>query len=331
MNAAELARGNGVGLEITGRLIRGVVLGAGEPGRLVAAAEVGLESQQDDRAILDSLVRLRIELGEPSASTRVGLFPPRSTLERRDVTGFTGAELNHQRSELAAHRSLSSTVLVDEGPRRWLLAVHWDEAFVRRWEELIERAGFTDVTVEPSPQALSRVVPTGATRVRRNAARDESFEMIVSGRNPVAAAAVDSIGQRPPSLSSGFQPVADTWFEGFDEPADLVAEIRNLVEADIDDQHPSDLDLAGTPYPAYPPHDLRAPERQCVALGAALGAAGLAGRLRPVDMVLPPVSAARDIERPWAVERLSSLPDTPEPETIGPVKRFVARLLPRRR
>jgi hypothetical protein len=48
-------------------------------------------------------------------------------------------------------------------------------------------------------------------------------------------------------------------------------------------------------------------------------------------MVLPPVSAARDIERPWAVERLSSLPDTPEPETIGPVKRFASRLLPRRR
>jgi hypothetical protein len=327
----ELARGNGVGLEITGRLVRGVVLGSDEPGRLVAAAEVGIENQHDDRTVLDSLVRLRIELGEPSASTRVGVFPPRSTLERRDVTGLTGAELNRQRSELAVHRALSSTVLVDEGPRRWLIAVHWNETFVRRWEELVERAGFHDVTMEPSPQALARVVPSGTTRIRRNAATDESFEMIMSGRNPVAAAAVDSIGQRPPSLSSGGQPIADTWFDGFDDPADLVAEIRSLVEADIDDERAADLELAGEPYPAYPPHDLRAPERQCVALGAALGAAGLAGRLRPVDMVLPPVSAALDSERPWAVERLSSLPDAPEPETIGPVKRFVARLLPRRR
>ena len=74
--------------------------------------------------MLDSLVRLRIELGEPSASTRVGLFPPRSTLERRDVTGLTGAELNQQRSELAAapfavvdgpHRRGSAT-MVDGGP-----------------------------------------------------------------------------------------------------------------------------------------------------------------------------------------------------------------------
>ena len=330
MSSGELGRGNGVGLEITGRLIRAVVLRTEEPGRLAAAAEVGIESHHDDRSMLDSLVRLRIELGEPSASTRVAVFPPGSTLERRDVTGLTGAELNQQRSELAVKRSLSSTVLIDEGPRRWLIAVQWNEAFVRRWEELVERAGFTDVTMEPSPQALARVVPSGATRVRRNAASDESFEMIVSGRNPVAAAAVDSIGKRPPSLSSGFQPVAETWFDGFDEPADLVAEIRSLVHADINDRQPSELDLAGTTYPAYPPHDLRAPERQCVALGAALGAAGLAGRLRPVDMVLPPVSAGRDIERPWAVERLSSLPDAPEPETIGPVKRFIARLLPRR-
>jgi hypothetical protein len=327
----ELARGNGVGLEITRRLIRGVVLGADEPGRLIAAAEVGIEIPHDDRTILDSLIRLRIELGEPLLSTRVGLFPAGSTLERRDATGLSGAELNKQRSELAVNRALSSTVLIDEGPRRWLIAVHWDEVTVRRWEELVERAGFRDVTMEPSPQALARVVPTGATRVRRNAATDESFEMIVSGRNPVAAAAVDPIGQRPPSLSSGFKPIADTWFDAFEEPADLVAEIRSLVEADIDEQRPSDLDLAGATYPAYPPHDLRAPERQCVALGAALGAAGLAGRLRPVDMVLPPVSAARDIERPWAVERVSSLPNAPEPETIGSIKRFIARLLPRRR
>jgi hypothetical protein len=36
-------------------------------------------------------------------------------------------------------------------------------------------------------------------------------------------------------------------------------------------------------------------------------------------------------ERPWAIERVSNLPTTNEASTIGPVKRFVARLLPRRR
>jgi hypothetical protein len=35
------------------------------------------------------------------------------------------------------------------------------------------------------------------------------------------------------------------------------------------------------------------------------------------------------LERPWVVERLSSLPPKEEPATIGPVKRTISRLLPR--
>lgn len=331
MSPAELTRGNGVGLEITRRVARGVVLGAGESGRLVTAAEAAIESHHDDRSVLDALIRLRAELGEPSAPTRVALFPSASTLERRDATGLDGAELNAQRARMATDRSLLSTVLIDEGPRRWMVAIGWDESVVRRLEELVERAGFNEVTIEPSPLALARVVADNATRVRRSATPDESFMMVVSGRTPVAAAAVDAIGQRPPSLALGSAPVPDTWFDDIDESADLVAEIRRLVEADADDRLVAPLDLAGTPFPEYPPHDLRAPQRQCVALGAALGAAGLAGRLRPVDMVLPQISAAGGIERPWAVERLPGLPVVRTTDTIGPMKRFAARVLPRRR
>jgi hypothetical protein len=119
------------------------------------------------------------------------------------------------------------------------------------------------------------------------------------------------------------------WFDDVDEPQELVAQIHRLLE----DAPPVEcgLTLSDVAYPEFPPHDLRAPQRQCVALGAALGAAGLSGRLRPVDMLLPVASTSDELERPWAIERVSNLPSPRQPVTIGPAKRFVARLLPRRR
>ena len=82
--------------------------------------------------------------------------------------------------------------------------------------------------------------------------------------------------------------------------------------------------LADVPYPPFPAHDLRAPQRQAVALGAAAGAAGLAGRLRPVD-VLAPTGAQRapDTRRPWAIERVVELPPrvrVQSPAVVAPVR-----------
>ena len=92
-----------------------------------------------------------------------------------------------------------------------------------------------------------------------------------------------------------------------------------------------ELDLVGSPYPPYPEHDLRAAQRQAVALGAAVGAAGLAGPLRPVDMMLTSGAVDEQFDRPWAIEALSPLPDI---EPTGPstgFRRFTRYLRPRRR
>jgi len=329
MMVRQATRGDGVGIEIAGHLIRGVRLSASEPGRLAAASEVAIESRDDDRSVVDALVRIRAELGEPLLPTRVAVFPPGSSLTRTDTTGLSGTELNQMRSELAAQRGIASTVLVDNGPRRWLIAVHWNDVAIRRLEDLTERAGFVDVAVDPAPLALARVVPHAASRVRRDAAPGVSVEMITSNGVPLAAATVDSVGRMTPSLTYSTDAVSERWFDDMTEPVVVVAEIRRL----IDDGQRSDepLQIAASPYPAFPPHDLRSPERQCVALGAAVGAAGLAGRLRPVDMVLGRIEAAPGDERPWAVERVSSLPPRAEAARIGPVKKLVSRILPRRR
>ncbi len=329
MTATVAARGDGIGIEVTRDVMRGVRLGASAPGRLVAAAEVPVATRADDRAMVDALVRLRAELGDTRMPTRVAWFPPGATLSRVNVTGLTGNDLNRLRSEMATSRNASSSVLVDDGPRRWLVGVSWNDAEVRRLEELTERAGFIDVAIDPSPLALCRVLPDGITHARRNASTDQSFGVVSSDGSVIAAAAVDAIGRPSPALACSDAALSVGWFDAIVEPGELVAEIRRMLdEAPPVQFH---LDLAGTAYPEFPVHDLRAAPRQCVALGAALGAAGLVGRLRPVDITLANIATSAETERPWAIERLSDLPSTDVPATIGATKRLLAKVLPRRR
>lgn len=328
MNAPRPERGDGVGIELTRDLIRGVRLNAATPGRLAAASEVAIVAYRDDRSVVDALIRLRAELGGPDSPTRLAMFPPGSTLSRVDATGLGPNELKELRSTFASRRSASSSVLVDDGPRRWLIGVSWDDREVRRLEDLAEWAGFVDVAIDPSPLALARVVDESITQLRRDASADESFGAMISDRSVVVAAALDPIARMSPALTCSDAAVSAGWFDGIEAPAELAAEIWRL----LDEAPPVayGLDLATAPYPSFPPHDLRAPQRQCVALGAAVGAAGLAGRLRPVDVHLP-AEAVSTTECPWAIEHVSDVGGTRDAATIGPVKRSIARLLPRRR
>ena len=226
---ARSTRGDGIGIEFTRAVVRGVALGRDTPGRLRAAAEVGIGAAHDDRAVLDALVRLRAELGGAAGPTRVALFPPGSTMYRIDVTGRSGPELNALRSALERNHDVSSTVLIDDGPRRWMMAVRWDEQVVRRLEELVERAGFVDVAIDPSPVAVGRVVPPETTSVRRDAAMDESFDVVLRGV-PIVACTVESIGREVPGLEAASTSVSTTIFEELSEPVEIVAEVARTVD-----------------------------------------------------------------------------------------------------
>ena len=231
-----------------------------------------------------------------------------ATLRRLDVTSLSGPELNTTRHRLAQSDNVSSTVLVDDGPRRWMFAVRWNDATVRRIEELVERAGFVDVAVDPSPIALQRVLPAGTVLARRDAAVGESFDVLLAGL-PIAAIAIDAVGRRPPGLATSDTPFSPEIFDGLTDPADIAAQLgiaaarAGFGYRTAEDPFRDTLDLGGVAHPSYPPYDLRSADRQCVALGAALGAAGLAGRLRPIDMMLAAAPTGVQ-ERPWAIERV---------------------------
>jgi hypothetical protein len=144
--------------------------------------------------------------------------------------------------------------------------------------------------------------------------------------------------------------VPATWFEGVLDREAIRRELHRLRSNDDADPSaapastaspskasPSDGSpavLIGTETaPIWPRPDLHSPIRQCVALGAAAAAAGLCGRVHPVDVVAPwrdeDAGDAFDA-RPWAIERVTALP---ERDHTGPrgIERWISRLLPRRR
>jgi hypothetical protein len=331
------SRGDGVGIEIADSVIRGVRLRHDVEGRLSSAAEFPV-NLNDDNSALDALVLLRAELGEPDEPTRLATFPGNTMMQRVDITGRSGPDLNDLRSQLDRRHGINSTVVVDDGPRRWLLLIRWDAAAMRRLEDLAERAGFVDVTVEPTPLALARVTGPDATYLRRLVTQGDSHHAVVSNRLPVAAMNTTTAGRTHPNLDASSIDIPLAHFDDFMTDTTL-GEVMDRVDegatakADIDAAiaEPVVLDIVGVAYPVFPEHDLRSAQRQAVALGAAVGAAGLAGPLRPVDMIISSIAVDDQFDRPWAVEKMSALPEVEPDATAGSFKRLTRRLRPRNR
>ncbi len=332
-----VTRGDGVGIEIADTVVRGVRLRHDVEGRLSAAAEYPV-NLADDNSTLDALVLLRAELGEPDEPARIATFPNDAMMQRVDITGRSGPELNELRSRLDRRHGINSTVVADDGPRRWLLLIRWDAHAVRRLEDLAERAGFVDVTVEPTPMSLARVTGHDATYVRRLVAQNDAHHAVVSHRLPVAALSTVATGRPQPDIDISTVDVPLAYFDDFMTDASLgevverVDERARTKDDDLGDaaSRPAVLDLVGVPYPVYPPHDLRAAQRQAAALGAAVGAAGLAGPLRPVDMIISSIAVDDQFDRPWAIEEMSSLPEVEPDSPTGSLRRVTRRLRPRR-
>jgi hypothetical protein len=255
-------------------------------------------------------------------------------MRRVDVTGRTGPELNTLRAEFGRKHGATSTVLLDNEVRRWMYIVQWTSARVRRLEDLAERSGFLEVAIDPSPLALARVCDRDATYAERSATTGEAFRVAFSGGIPIAAASTEAVGQTHPNLTVGHAEFSVAMFDHIVDPAAIADQLSAVRQEHnspdgAETRHELSLRLGTDPYPSFPPHDLRSPERQCVALGAAVGAAGLSGRLRPVD-ILSGDAASRQ-PHPWAIERLSSLPTHVAAQGPSETRKFLARLMPRRR
>ena len=326
-----MRRGDGIGLELGATIVRGVRLSADAPDRVAAVSEITVARPDDNATIVDALVRVRGQLGAIDVPTRVACFPDVSMLQRIDTTGRTGTELNELRHELAGRFDIGSTMLIDAGPRRFMIAVKWDHTAAWRLQELAERAGFLDVEVEPAPVAAQRVLPsaggpaasgpqTGIV-VRRDIEADGAWAAVYDEAGPLAAAAVPTASREHPGLAIAPATAGLHHLEEVLADAELDAELGRIVAASL--PAPGDgalrelgLRVVDDDYPPYPPHDLRAPQRVVVALGAAVGAAGLAGRLMSVDVVAPTAPVPDVMPRPWAIERVRN--DTPLAERATP-------------
>lgn len=305
-------RGDGIGLEITSSVVRGVRLAHDEAGHVAAVCEVPIHRFDDNAVVFDALVRARARLGEEPMTTRVAWFPSGSTMQRIDATGMTGPELNSLRHELADTTGITSTMLVDAEARRWMLALRWDHS--RAWwlQELLERAGFADVTIEPSPVALDRVLSNDVTVARRDASQDRAWAGVFD-HLPIAAVGVESGTRDYPAIAFTTSPIGTHELDGVLQEEALAQEVARLTgDALSGIDRTTELDaqlwILDDPYPPFPAHDLRAPQRIGVALGAAVGAAGLAGRLRAVDVLTAVHQPSDVLPRPWAIERVADAP-----------------------
>jgi hypothetical protein len=321
-------RGDGVGIEVGSAIIRGVRLRHDVPGRMSTAVELPFRLADDDAA-LDALVVLRAELGEPHEPTRIAMFPANAMMQRIDITGRSGPEMNELRSRLDRRHGITSTVVADDGPRRWLLVIRWDANAARRLEDLAEHAGFVDVTVEPSPLALARVCGPDDTYARRLVAQSDSHHFVMSNRLPVAALAVPTTGRSHPDVDIAELDIQYGRYDDFMTDAALgeVLDRVNELAGPAASEAPIHLEIVGESYPLFPAHDSRSAQRQAVALGAAVGAAGLAGPLRPVDVIASAAdSTDEQFDRPWAIEAVTKLPDL-DPERTTPTLKRLGRIL----
>ena len=117
-----------------------------------------------------------------------------------------------------------------------MLLIRWDAPAVRRLEDLAERAGFVDVTVEPTPMSLARVTGHDATYVRRRVAQGDAHHAVVSHRLPVAALSTVATGRPQPDVDISTVDVPLAYFEDFMTDAAL-AEVIDRVDERAQAEH----------------------------------------------------------------------------------------------
>lgn len=305
-------RRTGVGLEVTPTVVRGVVVDD-RAGRVAATNEVPLPALDDDEAVFEALTALHQRIDASDRPTRIAWFPTGALLQRLDVTGRSMSDLNALRRDLDDQHGFGSSMLLDVGPRRWMLALRWNQVGVRRIEMIAERAGFIDAAVEPAPISLHRVVGPNVSVARRDGSATSCWAATFDGDLPVLATSIPTGRREYPSLATD-ESVSDVRFVLADA-ATIVAQVGSAVQRGLPDDRSAPgpepkLQVLGEPYPPFPAHDLRAPQRIAVALGAALGAAGHTGASRPVEAVTPSRPIIDEPRRPWTLERVVELPET---------------------
>jgi hypothetical protein len=308
-------RGDGIGIEVLPETLRGVRLQQDAPGRLAKVAGVACDTN-NDLSLLDGLTRLRQLLDEAGQPTRVCMWSKDCQIQSLDVTGWSTTELNLHRSKLT---DTSATIEMSSSARRLLAHLQTDMIRHRRVERLVRQAGFDLEAIEPTPISIARLVPSYTMRLLGNRGDAQPWMAVVHDRVVLAAAPVadteaESGKRRTELLGTSWSAPIEELRERLFDSAELSAAVNQPARAAV----ALGLSLVGDTYPEFPDTHPAWGPRLAGALGAAVAAAGLAGRVHQVQPLVAP-HAFSDDGGVWVIER------------IGDVERPVEPPAPRRR
>ena len=259
------ARGLGIGIEIGARVVRAVRLHTDCAGEPVAA--VAIERASGSHGLVDALIRAAVELDAPAGiPVRMAWFPIGASIEASDVTDHHPADVAETLAQWSA-TGHGAAVVTEHCARRWVALVRWSSAGVVQLERAATRAGLDHAVCEPSPLAVARLAAGWSGEVVRDDADG------VAWRAELVDGTVRRADTSPVKLPTGaaatieLEPAAE-WVEAVGERWHVTGDGRDVV-----------------------------------ALGAAVGAAGLAGLRSPIRPLGPSDDGAGWLR--WAVEHVA--------------------------
>lgn len=292
-----MRRGDGIGIEVLPDALRGVRLQQDAPGRVAKVAGVACDTN-NDLLLLDGLTRLRSLLDEAGHPTRACLWSPDGHIQSLDITGWSTTELNLHRSKLV---DVSATIEMSSSARRLLAHLQTDMIRHRRVERFIRQAGFDLESIEPTPMAVARLVPGYTMRLIGSRGTAQPWMAVVHDRVVLAAApAVDL-----PTDMVRTEVLAASWSASIEDLRERLlgtAELSATVNQAAGIAVSLGLSLVGDTYPEFPDTHPAWGPRLAGALGSAVAAAGLAGRVHQVQPLVAP-HAFSDDGGVWVIER----------------------------
>jgi len=309
-----MRRGDGIGIEVLPDALRGVRLQQDAPGRVAKVASVACDTN-NDLLLLDGLTRLRSLLDEAGQPTRVCMWSHDSYIQSLDITGWSTTELNLHRSKLV---DVSATIEMASSARRLLAHLQTDMIRHRRVERFVRQAGFDLESIEPTPIAIARLVPSYTMRLIGSRGDAQPWMAVVHDHLVLAAAPAteDSSETRRTEL------LATSWSASIEDLRERLLDQSNLsatVNQPAGIAVSLGLSLVGDAYPQFPDTHPAWGPRLAGALGSAVAAAGLAGRVHQLQPLVAP-HAFSDDGGVWVIERIGDV--APSPQVPAPRKRW---------
>lgn len=309
-----MRRGDGIGIEVLPDALRGVRLQQDAPGRVAKVASVACDTN-NDLLLLDGLTRLRSLLDEAGQPTRVCVWRQDSYIQSLDITGWSTTELNLHRSKLV---DVSATIEMASSARRLLAHLQTDMIHHRRVERFVRQAGFDLESIEPTPMAIARLVPSYTMRLIGSRGDAQGWMAVVHDHLVLAAAPATedtSEARRSELLATSWSSSIEDLREHLLDPIQLSMTVNQPAAIAVS----LGLSLVGDAYPEFPDTHPAWGPRLAGALGAAVAAAGLAGRVHQVQPLVAP-HAFSDDGGVWVIEKIGDV--APSPQLPAPRRRW---------